>query len=352
MAKVLFFRLDRTKLPSKQFVLNTSLTVSTVLSLLVWPISVLFATIASMTCAWAATPFPVKPIRIVVPAAPGGGLDVTTRIVAKKMSEMLKQSVVVENRAGADTLLGTRLVKNAPADGYTILAQANGFTALPALRLDPGYDPVKDFRGIGLMVRSPQVMLVASEQPYRTLEEFVSRAKANPGALSYASAGVGGPPHLGAALFFHHTGLNVVHVPYKGNGAALPDVAASRVDTIFGAYAGAASYLQGGRMRALGITGTKRLAALPEVPTFREQGFNYSYYFWLGLLVPAGTPKDAIARLADALHFATRSKDIEERLRDEGSESMSMSPEEFQEYLVDETRQMSRVIRELNIVRE
>jgi tripartite-type tricarboxylate transporter receptor subunit TctC len=308
--------------------------------------------VASATSTWAADPYPARPIRIVVPAAPGGGLDIATRLIAQKMAERLKQTVVVDNRAGADTLLGTRLVKDAIPDGYTILAQANGFTALPALRLEPGYDPIKDFTAIGVMVRSPQVMLAAPSQPDRTVADFVARAKANPGELNYASAGVGGPPHLGAALFFHSAGLQVTHVPYKGNGAALPDVAAGRVETIFGAYTGGAPYIQGGRLRALGVTGNKRLAVLPDVPTFKEQGIDFSYYFWLGLLAPAGTPKAVVAQLADALRYATASKELEERIRAEGSEVVSSSPDQFQEYLVKETAQMTKLMQDLKIVKE
>src|SRR5437870_3513691 len=146
----------------------------------------------------AAEPYPTRPVRIVVPTAAGGATDITTRLVAQKMSEKLGQPVIVDNRPGGETLLGTRLVKSAPADGYTILAQASTFTALPALKLDPSYDPLKDFTAIGPMLRAPQIMYVGADQPDRTVAEFIARAKANPGKLSYAHGGVGSPLHIGA----------------------------------------------------------------------------------------------------------------------------------------------------------
>lgn len=312
-------------------------------------------TVATVALAFGASPvaartYPTRPVRIIVPAAVGGGLDLTTRLVAQKMSEKLGQPVIVENRPGADTLLGTRIVKSLPADGYTILAQANGFSVLPAMKLDPGYDPLKDFTGIGPMLRAPQIMVVGASQPDRTLQDFVARAKS--GKLLYASAGVGGPPHIGAALFLQQTHLDVEHVPYKGNGAALPDVAGGRVPMIFGAYVAMAPYIQGGQLRPLGVTGNARIAALPSVPTFKEQGVDYTYYFWLGLLARAGTPHEVVEVLSEALRYATTSKDLAERFRAEGSEPMSISPREFDDYLTKEVAQMARLMADLKVVKQ
>lgn len=314
-------------------------------------------------CAWtlllagawgaaAAEPFPVKPIRIILPSAPGGALDITTRLVAQKMGEKLGQSIVVDNRPGGDTLLGTRLAKDAPADGYTLLAQANGFTALPALKLEPGYDPIKHFTAIGPMLRSAQVMWTGTEQPDRGVADFVARAKANPGKLNYAHGGLGWPLHLGAAQFVSQTGIDVPAVPYKGSGAALPDVASGRVEVLFAGYSGGAPYLQGGKLKPLGVTGTQRLAALPDVPTFKEQGVAFTYYFWLGLLAPAGTPKEAVQKLAEALKYATSSKELTERFRAEGSEPMPASPEEFNAYLAKEVADTARLMRDQKVQKE
>jgi tripartite-type tricarboxylate transporter receptor subunit TctC len=308
--------------------------------------------LAGASGAAAIEPFPAKPIRIIVPSAPGGALDITTRLVAQKMGEKLGQSVIVDNRPGGDTLLGTRLAKDAPADGYTILAQANGFTALPALKLEPGYDPIKNFTAIGPMLRSAQVMWASVEEPDRSVADFIARAKANPGKLNYAHGGVGSPLHLGAAQFIYQTGIDVPAVPYKGSGAALPDVAAGRVNVLFAAYTGGAPYLQAGKLKPLGVTGTQRLAALPNVPTFKEQGVDFTYYFWLGLLAPAGTSKEAIQKLAEALKYATSSKELTERFRAEGSEVMPGSSEEFEAYLAKEVVDTARAMRDLKVKKE
>jgi tripartite-type tricarboxylate transporter receptor subunit TctC len=310
----------------------------------------LLALMFAVDSAAAAEVSPSKPVRIIVPAASGGSLDITTRLVAQKMGEKLGQSVIVDNRPGADTLLGTRLVKDAPADGYTILAQANGFSVLPALKLDPGYDPLKDFTAIGPMVRSPLIMVVAADQPDRTLQEFIARAKTN--KLSYASGGAGTPPQLAAAMFLQQADLNVLHVPYKGNGAALPDVAAGRVNMLFDGYISSASYLKAGKLKALAVTSSTRIAPLPDVPTFTEQGVNYTYTLWLGLLAPSGTSKEVVQRLSDALHYATTSQDLSERFRSEGSEPMAISPDEFNEYLMKEVAQMTDLATTLKITKE
>jgi tripartite-type tricarboxylate transporter receptor subunit TctC len=315
-------------------------------------LSALILALAAAPAAVLADAFPGKPIRIIVPSASGGALDITTRLVALKMGEKLGQTVIVDNRPGGDTLLGTRMAKDAPADGYTLLAQANGFTALPALKLDPGYDPIRNFTAIGPMLRAAQVLWTSTGEPDRSVPDFIARAKAQPGKLTYAHGGLGSPLHLAAAQFVHQTGVDVPAVPYKGTGAALPDVAAGRVDVLFAAYAGGAPYLQSGKLKALGVTGTQRLAALPNVPTFKEQGVAFTYYFWLGLLAPAGTPKDVVQKLADALNYATSSKDLVERFRAEGSEPMPATPEEFNAYLVKEAAETARVLGEQKVKKE
>ena len=185
--------------------------------------------------ATAADEFPSRPVRIIIPAAPGGSLDITTRLIAQKMTEKLGQQVIVENRPGAETLLGTRAAKEAPADGYTILGQANSFSLLPHIRFDPGYDPIKDFIGLGVMTTAPYIMAVGVDQPDRTVQEFVARGKKT--TLSNASGGTATPQHVAALMFFQVAGLNdVTMVPYKGAGAALPDVVAGRVTVIFDGY--------------------------------------------------------------------------------------------------------------------
>jgi tripartite-type tricarboxylate transporter receptor subunit TctC len=269
------------------------------------------------------------------------------------MSDKLGQPVIIDNKAGADGLLGIRYAKTQPADGYTVLATAGTIAIQPALKQDPGYDPVKDFTGIGPMVRSPLLMVVGPGQPDKTLNDFIARAKASPDKLSYASAGTGTTTYMGAAMFLQQAGLHLLHVPYKGNAAAMSDVIAGRVGMIFEAYGSGAAKVKAGQLRALGVTSTARLPALPEVPTITEQavpGFNY--YLWLGLLAPAGTPPEAVSRLSEALRAALGSKELAQRLRADAAEPMPMQPEAFNEFLRREVAQMNSFAAELGLPKQ
>ena len=305
------------------------------------------------TAAMAADRFPTKPVRVIVNTAPGGLADMTTRLVTQKMGEDLGQSIIVENRAGGDGLVGIQAVKEAAPDGYTLLATAGTIAIQPAVKQDPGYDLVKDFTGIGPMIRSPLLMVVGARQPDKTLPEFIARAKASPDKLSYASAGVGTTTHIGAAMFLQQTGLDLLHVPYKGNGAAMPDVMAGRVSLIFEAYGSGASKVRDGMLRALGVTSTARLPGLPDVPTIAEQGVpNFSYYLHVGLLAPAGTPQDVVQRLSEALHNALSSKDLSERFRNDGAEVMMMSPNEFDDLLKQDLERMSKLAADLGLSKQ
>lgn len=291
--------------------------------------------------------YPSRPIRIIVPAAPGGALDLTTRRVAAELAEQLDGTVIVENRAGGDTLLGTEAVKNAPSDGHTLLAQASGILALPALKPGTSFDPVRDLVPIGVMTRSPMIMEVGNGQPDQTIADFIDRAKSEP--LAYASAGVGGPPHIAAALFLDTVGLDVLHVPYRGNGAALPDVVAGRVAMIFDAYPSSVSFLQSGDLRALAVSSEERMPNLPDVPTFKEQGIDYSYTLWLALFAPAGTPEPIAARLNEALGAALSDEALSQALRDMGSDPTPMTLGEFGEYYAEEGRRMGEFLAKLDL---
>lgn len=298
----------------------------------------------------ATSQFPTRTVRIVVPSAAGGLADVTARLVAKKMAENLGQPVIVDNRPGADTLLGTRLVKDAPADGYTLLLQSDGITVWPALMEQPGYDLEKDFAGVGPILKFPFVFVVGSQQPDKTLSSFIARAKQNPKTMTYASGGVGTPGHIGAAIFLKQTGLDLMHVPYKGNSAAMTDIMGGRVDMLFDTSATSAGSIKTGKLRALGVSSTKRLQSLPDVPTFAEQGVhNADYYSWLGLLAPAATPKDVLQRLSVALRSAVSSEELVEKFRADGSEPMTMSPDEFNKYLKGQLGQMAKLAEDLKL---
>lgn len=303
--------------------------------------------------ALAADPFPNKPIRVIVHSAPGGLLDVHTRTIAQKMSEFLGQPLIIDNRPGAGGLLGFRTAKAAPADGYTILAAASTFTIQPALLKDPGYDPEKDFVGVGGMTRMPSLVMVPANTSAKNLTEYMAQARANPGQMNYASGGVGSSTHLGAASFVQRAGVNLLHVPYKGNSAAWPDLIGGRVGMIFEPYGTAAPMIRDGRTKALGVTSTSRLAVLPDVPTVSEQGLsNWSYYIWFGMLAPAGTPKEVVQRLSEALRVAMTSTELKDKYAKEGAETMVMNPEEFSQFVKGETVRFGKLAADLNIPKE
>jgi tripartite-type tricarboxylate transporter receptor subunit TctC len=301
---------------------------------------------------WAGDSYPSKPIRFIVPAATGGALDLTTRLVALKMGEKLGQTIIVENRPGGDTLLGTRFVKEAPADGYTVFASANGITLLPQMKLNPGYDPLKDFTGIGFMTRAPLVLEVSADQPDRSLADFMARVKAHPGKLSYGHAGVGTPPHIAAAAFLHAAGLDMLSVPYKGNGAALPDVIGNRLEMIFDGYISSSSFIKSGKFRPLAVSSAVRIAPLPNVATFKEQGIDYTYTLWLGLLVRAGTSTAIVQKLSDALRYALQSQELSERFQNEGSDASFVTPEVFNDLYAKEVAHMAKLAADLKLAKE
>jgi len=295
----------------------------------------------------AADDFPRKPVRIIVPVPPGGLIDSITRLVGGRMAEKLGQTVIVENRDGAGSLVGTRFVKSQPADGYTLLSTTtNAMTASVAIDSNAGYDTLKDFTGVGPMIRAPWLMVVGNNQRIKTVAEFIARAKARPEEVSFSSGGEGGGSHLAASAFLHRAGLNVLHVPYKGNGPARADVIANRVTMTFAA--GGAADARSGVLTPLGFTSAARLAAFPDIPTIAEQGLpNYSDYVWFAMFAPARTPKDAIQRLSDTMQRSTR--EFRERIEKDGNELIPMSPDEFNEFVKREMVEMAKLIANMGL---
>lgn len=266
------------------------------------------------------------------------------------MGENLGQPVVVENRPGGGSLVAIRAVKAFPPDGYTLLAAAPTIAIQPAVMLDPGYDLLKDFVGVGTTGRSAGVLLVGPKFSDKTFADFVASAKKSPGKYTYASAGIGSSTHIGAAMVMQTAGVDVMHVPYKGNSAAWPDVISGRVSAILEATGSGAPKVRDGMMRALAVTSTARSAALPDIPTVAEQGFpNFSYYIWFCFVAPAGTSKDVVKRLNDALRVAQSDKAFLERLRTDGAEPMVMSPEKFDAFLKKELTTMNDLATALKI---
>jgi tripartite-type tricarboxylate transporter receptor subunit TctC len=271
----------------------------------------------SMTAALAQS-YPSKPIKMLVPFVPGGGTDMLARILAAKMTEGLGQQVVVENRAGGNTLIATEAVVRAPADGYTILMQTNNLASNPTLYKGKlTFDTRKDLAPIALVAGNPHVLVVSPRVPAKTLKEYIALAKSKPGTITFGTAGSGTVNHLTAELLKMRAGIDITHVPYKGSGALMPDVIAGHVDSLFAAMPTVTQFIQEGRLRALAVTTPQRFKGLPDVPTIAESGFpGYDLSSWFGLLAPAGTPDAVIERLNSEVLKALKDPGVQARLND------------------------------------
>jgi tripartite-type tricarboxylate transporter receptor subunit TctC len=304
--------------------------------------------------AWAQSPagdYPNRSIRIIVPLAAGGNVDIVARTMAEQISRILGQSVLVENRPGASSLVGTQLVARAAPDGYTLLAIANTFATVPSLVLKPGYDPLKDFAGITLTCLVPQVLIVNPAFPAQSVRELISLAKAQPGKISYASSGNGSTGHMAAELFSRQAGVKMLHVPYKGNSQALVDVIGGQVTMMFDQVSTSAPQIRAGKVRALAVTSLKRSPLLPELPTADEAGLpGFEDITFNGLVAPAGTPREILARVNRAVADAVRAPDLHKRFLERGIELVaSPSPEDFTFYLKAEVEKKGRLAREAGI---
>jgi tripartite-type tricarboxylate transporter receptor subunit TctC len=294
--------------------------------------------------------YPLKPVRVIVPS-PGGTVDVVARIFVARLTDKWGQSVFIENRAGAGGNIGAEAVFKAPPDGYTLLAISNTFAISPSVIREPGYDPGKDFIGIGMMNSVSLMAVTSSTLPYRTLPELIAAARKAPGALPFASGGTGTTTHLAAAMFLNQAGLSMVHVPYKGNGPAMPDVLSGRVHVIFDPVNTSAAYITDGRFRALGYTAPRRTQQFPNVPTIVEQGFpGYEFAIYTGLVAPAGTPSEVLSRLHSAMGRIKASTELRERFAREGTELATDQPiAQFNDFLRREVERYTTVVKAANI---
>jgi tripartite-type tricarboxylate transporter receptor subunit TctC len=290
-------------------------------------------------------------VRIIVPFAPGGNVDLVVRGIAPRLSELLSQQVIADNRPGSSGLLGTHLVAKAPPDGYTLLAMANTFAVVPSIMSNPGYDPLKDFAGVSQTCLVPQVLVVNPTLPVRSVKELVALAKSRPGEMSYASAGVGGTGHMAAELFNRHVGVKMLHVPYKGNAQAIIDVISGQVTMMFDQVSTSASHIRAGKLKPLAVTSLKRSAMFPELPTIDESGMRgFEDITFNGLVAPAGTPREVLQRLNAAVAKAVASPDPRQRFLESGVElTASASPEAFMEYIRVEFAKKAKLAREAGI---
>lgn len=295
--------------------------------------------------------YPAKPVRIVVPFAPGGNVDLVARGVGQRLSEGLGQQVIIDNRPGSSALLGTHLVAKSAPDGYTLLAMANTFAVVPSIMSNPGYDPIKDFAGVSQTCLVPQVLVVNTSLPVRSVKQLVALARSRPGEISYASAGVGGTGHMAAALFGSHAGLKMLHVPYKGNAQAIIDVISGQVTMMFDQVSTSTPHIKAGKLRGLAVTSRKRSPLLPELPTIDESGMKgFEDITFNGLLAPAGTPPEILMRLNAAVAKAVAVPELRQRFIQHGVELIaSSSPEAFMKYIHAEFVKKAKVAREVGI---
>ncbi len=281
--------------------------------------------------------YPSKPIRMIVPYAPGGGVDIMGRIVSARLSERLGAQVVLENRGGANTVIGTDAVAKAAPDGYTLLFGNPALSANPALNDNLPYDTLKHLAPVMMVAASFNVLVVHPSLPVKTVRELVALAKSKPGQLNYASAGEGSAIYLAMAMFQNTAGIDVVHIPYKGAGPALIDVVGGQVPMMFIASPPAVGYVNSGRLRGLAVSSIKRLAVLPDIPTVSESGYRgFEVNNWYGVMAPAETPAAIVARLNSELNALLATPEVRERMAALGAEPAGGAPELFGQRLRDE----------------
>ena len=293
--------------------------------------------------------FPHKPVRVIIPYAAGGGSDITTRIVQARAMELLGQSLIVDNRAGGGTLIGTRMAQTAPADGYTLGVMDPAFIINPTLVKDAGYDALKDFTPVTLITATPLILVSPPLVPPKTVQELVDYVKANAGKVNYGSPGDGSAGHLAMEQFRSFFGLKMIHIPYKGAGPAVVAVVAAEVPMLI-AGSGGVPFIQDGRLRGLAATSTKRLPAIPNVPTFAELGFpQINVQTFAGVVAPAGTPPAAIKKLHAAFAGAIQTPEVKARLEQLNQFPVGNTPEEFGVSLRDNQARLVKVVRDSNI---
>ncbi len=306
---------------------------------------------AVLMCSTAgAQPYPVKPVRFIVGPGPGSGTDVVARAIALRLSERLGQSVIVENRTGAGGTIAVAAAAKAPPDGYTILFVSGSLVVHPAIYKKLPYDPVRDLAPITLIGVVPQVLVVHPSLPAKTMREFIALARAKPGEINYGSGGVGSTGHLAGALLQASAGIQITHVPYKGAGPAAVDVIAGQIQALFTSAVNALQHSRTGRVRVMAVSTIKRVSAMPEVPTIAESGVpGYELMTWYGLLSAAGTPRAAIDRLNQEVAAVISLPDVLERLRADGVEPATGTPEQFAEMIKTEMARIAKIVKSAGI---
>jgi tripartite-type tricarboxylate transporter receptor subunit TctC len=298
----------------------------------------------------AAADYPDRPIRLIIPFPPGGSNDVVGRLIAKTLSEKIGQQVFVDNRGGAGGLIGTEALAKSTPDGYTLGIVSIAHAVNPALHDPLPYDPLKSFEPISILATGPNVLVVNPDLPVHSVKELIALAKQKPGELNYASAGIGSFQHLGGELFKLEANVNIVHVPYKGGGPAMQDVVAGHVKIMFSSLIQTTPLIKAGRLRPLGVGGTKRSAVLPDVPTIAEAGLpGYAANNWWGIFAPAGTPKPIVEKLYKDIQLALQSPEMLKEFDIEGAAPVTMTSAEFADFVKVEIDKWAKVVKAGNI---
>jgi tripartite-type tricarboxylate transporter receptor subunit TctC len=298
----------------------------------------------------AAQTWPSRPVRMIVPYTPGGGIDTVARTLAQKLGEQTAGSFVVENRPGAAGVIGAELVARAAPDGHTLLASSTEFAINPAVRTKLPYDPLKDFAHITQLASVQFILAGHPSVPVKNVKDLIALAKARPGQLTYGSSGAGGGPHLAGELFRSMADIRWTHVPFKGAGPAAIAVMSGEIDFSFGATIGLLPQVQAGRLRAVAVTGLKRFSELPQVPTVAESGVpGYSAIGWYGFYAPSGTPPELVRRIYTESVKGLGAPDVKERLAKAGNEYVMSPPEEFIVFLRAEIAKWTKVVKEANL---
>ena len=310
-----------------------------------WIAIALLAGVLPLPTTVIAQPYPSKPIRVIVPFAPGGSVDVIARIVGARIADITRQQVVVDNRGGAGGVVGTELAARAPGDGYTLLLHSAAIAYEPALRQKLPYDALKDLAPVSMVGATPNLLVVNPAFPARSARELIALAKQKPGAIAFGTGGIGSSSHLAVELFRTMSGTTFNHVPYKGAGPALTDVIAGQLDFMIATMPGALPHVRSGRLRAIGISTLQRSPALPDVPTIAESGVaGYEYVAWFGLFAPAATPRAVIAQINDLHRQAVTHPETRAKLALEGVEPQVTTPAQFRDSLALEMARWKKII--------
>ncbi len=314
-------------------------------------LSIAAVTALSASPALAQGAFPNRPVTLVVPFAPGGGTDTGARLVAQKLSLKWGQPVVVDNKGGAAGMIGAEFAAKAKPDGYTLLMGNIGTQAInPALYKKMPYDPDRAFEPVSLVAELPLVMLLNPQVPAKTAQDFIAYAKAQPGKLSYSSSGAGGSMHLAAEMFKSGTGTFVLHVPYRGGGPAIADLIAGHVQLTFATVLESSGHIKSGTLRALAVTGEKRVPALPDVPTLAEAALpGFNSISWIGILAPGGTPKDVVDKISADVREVLAAEDTQRKLTDLGALPKGTTPAQFQQLIANDRKRYAHIIQDKKI---